>query len=151
MLPDNVRDKIQFEFQSIEKELAAVSTLFDDLSSREPDFIQLRAIASSLHAFYNGVERILMVIIKSIDGEVPEGERWHSELLNNTIQANPLRARIISDEMKLKLEQYLAFRHYFRHSYGFTLEWDLMRSLWLDLRTVYQGFLSEINAFLEKK
>ena len=50
--------------------------------SNEPDFIQTRAAGSILHDFYSGVESLFEKIAVNIDGKLPTGEDWHSELLS---------------------------------------------------------------------
>ena len=55
-----------------------------DLTGRfvgEPDFIQTRAAGSILHDFYCGIEKIFERIAIRIDGGLPKGGDWHTELL----------------------------------------------------------------------
>ncbi|WP_176229572.1 hypothetical protein [Candidatus Hakubella thermalkaliphila] len=55
--------------------------------SGEPTFIFVRATGSILHDFYCGAEKIFQRIAVEVDGELPKGEDWHTELLKRmTIQ-----------------------------------------------------------------
>jgi len=57
----------------------------EDLTRRftnEPDFIQARAAGSIIHDFYCGVEKLFERVAVNIDGKLPKGEDWHTELLS---------------------------------------------------------------------
>jgi hypothetical protein len=62
---------------------------------------------------------------------------------------NKARGAVLSEEMKERLLDYLAFRHFFRHTYSFRLEWEEMEDLVKPIGDVWNKFNSEISAFLE--
>ncbi len=144
MFPDTVKEKINVEIESLRQELNTVRSLFDKLKNDIPDSIEIRAAASTIHAFYNGVERIFSIIARDIDNKLPSGERWHMTLLTTMCVQNDYREPVISENTKESLEKYLAFRHYFRHSYGFVLEWEQLKPLSDDLHSTFQKLLDEI-------
>lgn len=47
--------------------------------ARSDDY--LGSVALDLQSFYQGVERSLDLIAKTVDGRVPSGEQWHHDLL----------------------------------------------------------------------
>lgn len=49
---------------------------------------------------------------------------WHKRLLESALNKD-----LISDEMFSMLDQFRRFRHKYRHSYGFTLNWEMMKPL----------------------
>ncbi|MCP5048477.1 MAG: hypothetical protein GY940_15005 [bacterium] len=114
-----------------------------------PDRIETSAIATVLHSFYNGVENIFQRIANRIDGKLPSSEFWHQELLQQMKSKTEKRETVISDELYDKLNLYLGFRHFFRHSYAFHFKWEKMEELILDLSNVYSRFKEEINIFIE--
>ncbi len=69
------------EIEDLASEIAEVQPLLDKLLSSDPDSIEIRAIAGTLHAFYNGVERILVLISKHLGEDLRESHAWHCELL----------------------------------------------------------------------
>ncbi len=75
--------KVQFEIGQIDNLLDKYKILIDLLKTKKPDDIELAAIASVLHAFYNGIENIFLLIAKSIDKKVPSGIKWHRDLLKH--------------------------------------------------------------------
>lgn len=96
MLPDTLREKITFELESLKRELAETRELFERLGRVPPDAVEIRATATSLHAFYNGIENIFYAIARHIDGVVPDGERWHFSLLRNMCAPTEKRHLVIS-------------------------------------------------------
>lgn len=148
MLPEAVKDKIIFELEAIETELDATKNLFVALRDRKPDAIEIRAAASTLHAFYNGVEKIFSLIARQIDGAIPDDGGWHSSLLNSMAVANEKRDMVIDDNVHKLLEKYLAFRHFFRHSYGFILDWEELKPLCHGVHDVFILFRKEILRFI---
>jgi len=48
-----------------------------------------------------------------------------------------------------KLEEYLIFRHYFRHSYSFHLNWNKMKHLVFELKDIWFKVKTDLNEFLE--
>lgn len=145
MLPETLLEKIRFELASLEREIKETGSLFEKLSSARPDQIEIRAAAASLHTFYNGIENIFSAIARELDGRVPEGDRWHNAFLRNMCE---MRKQVISPELRNSLEQYLAFRHFFRHSYGFVLDWEQLRPLCVNRMDTYRLLVKDLGRFM---
>jgi hypothetical protein len=137
--------KILFEISQIEKLLNKGEPLLDLCKRKEPDFTEISAAALLLHSFYNGIENILIQILKSYNEELPQGNRWHTELLEKSFVSNNDRKQIFRTELQDILEEYLKFRHFIRHSYGFLLEWESMEELTNCIKTVWQDVKEDIN------
>ena len=128
-MDNRLKAKVLFEVSQIDKLLENSKPLFDLCKLRPPDFVEMSAVAMMLHSFYNGIEKILVLIFKHYDGKLPGGTGWHMELLDKAFEVDTGRKRILSDDIKEKTEEYLKFRHFVRHSYGFQLEWERMEEL----------------------
>jgi hypothetical protein len=126
---ESLKLKIDFEIKAIEHELSDTRALFEKLGARAPDGIEIRALASTLHTFYCGVENILAAISRQVDGTVPDDDRWHQSLLIAMSRPTAIRGAVLSEEIKWSLKKYLAFRHFYRHSYGHYLDWEQMKPL----------------------
>ncbi|MDQ1318179.1 MAG: hypothetical protein QG588_1836, partial [Candidatus Poribacteria bacterium] len=120
------------------------SDLLEQLSGREPSIIEMIGVSGSLQNFYNGVEKIFERIILALYGKLPEGEEWHTMLLQQ-IESNS----IIDHSLFLRLLDYLRFRHRHRHSYGHTLEWARLLPLARDVSDTSEIFRKQIYSFLE--
>jgi uncharacterized protein YutE (UPF0331/DUF86 family) len=59
------------------------------------------------------------------------------------------RKQIFNNEIQKTLEEYLKFRHFIRHAYGFQLEWERMEELITGLRNFWIIVKDNINNFVE--
>ena len=137
------------ELESLDEELSAIAPLRARLRQTVPDPIELRAAATTLHAFYNGVERLLIHVSRRFDDSIPKSMSWHRELLNQAAEATSGRSAILSAELHNELLDYLGFRHVFRHNYPATLRWEQCKPLFHRLEQVHKAFRSEVERFLE--
>lgn len=141
--------RITDEIELLDDEVAAVRPLADKLHLADPDPVELRAVAATLCAFYSGIERILLLLVRQRDTTQPSGIRWHRELLDQSAESTGNRTAIISDELGSTLVEYLGFRHVFRHNYPGTLRWAQCSTLIRSMPEVLRRFRSEVNAFLD--
>jgi hypothetical protein len=142
--PDLV-SAILVELASIQDEMNAVHPLLFKLKRAEPDEIELRAVGATLHSFYTGIERILLLVANHLDESVPNSPRWHRDLISQMSRSTNRRAEILSSELALQFTDYLAFRHVFRHSYSNQLRWTLMRPLVDLMPTTLESFRSSLH------
>jgi hypothetical protein len=150
VLSEKVTEKIAFELE----EIGSLFELYnDELSNlkQKPTLMEITAFAGILHSFYNGIEKIFLIIAGSIDKKIPENSKWHKTLLLQMARNNDSRCLVISQKMKDQLLDYLAFRHFFRHSYSFHLEWEEMEELVKSLHDVWRNFRTEILTFMKKE
>ena len=111
MYPEKFVAQIDFEIKQIDK-LQAYGGLIDECKRVIPDLYKMTAVSSVLHSFYNGVEKLFILIVKNIDKNEPEGNRWHSDLLIQMCESNVNRENVITLFIKNKLMDYMAFRYY---------------------------------------
>lgn len=138
------------EIASIQDEVDAIRPLLDKLRVATPDLIELRAMGATLHAFYTGVERVLLLIAKHIDHRVPQSGHWHRDLLNQMTSSTDSRPSILSFDVSARLADFLAFRHVFRHSYSDQLRWELMQPLANDMGRTLRLIQSSVNRWLNR-
>jgi len=101
-----------------------------------------------LHCFYNGIENILKRAACELDQKVPVGPSWHSELLDQMSQASGARPALASQALRDRLDDYLGFRHVFRHAYTFDLEWEKMAGLVLQAEPKLAKLEADLDVFL---
>lgn len=89
----------------------------------EPDEFATRALASYVDDFYKGCERICERVAVTLDGGLPQGERWHQALLGRMGERGEGgRPLLFGGQLLLELDEYRRFRHRVRHIYGYELE-----------------------------
>ncbi len=151
-MSEKVVAQVRFEIEQIDRLLDSYADLLERALRTPPNLIELTAIASVLHSFYNGLENIFLSIAKGINDQVPAGTQWHRDLLAQMAQATPNRVAVLPAELSLRLAGYLGFRHFYRHSYTFYLEWDEVEDLvkglhgtWSDTKRQLERFLAELT------
>lgn len=135
-LADNVISQVTFEIGQIDQFLTVYADFVERVQQRPPDLVEITALASVLHSFSNGLENIFLSMAKGLDQQVPTGAQWHRDLLVHMTQETAHRGGVISAELAQKLADYLGFRHFYRHSYSFFLEWDKLKELVVSLREI---------------
>lgn len=136
----DLSQKIRAELENIE-EVFNILPLHSELSKLST--LELAGVAALLHNLYNGVENILKQILISQNIELPGGQSWHKDLIEISAEK-----KIISEECKNNLGQYLAFRHFFSHAYALDLYPHKMEPLVENSQILYTLFKKDINKFL---
>ena len=138
---DNLARQILAEKENVE---IALGNLKEALSRKEKSVVELAAIGTFLHNVYNGIENILKQILKAKNTEIPKSDTWHKDILNLSATQ-----KIISKKLTDELYEYLTFRHFFVHAYGFMLDEDHLKDLSNNIPNVWNKFMSEIERFLK--
>lgn len=126
------------------------SLLVKKCEQDEPDYVELCAAGSILQSFYNGIENILLVISKNIDKKTPNQGKWHSELLLSMCKEAENRSAVFSESLYPILLDYMNFRHFFRHSYGYSMKWEKLSHLFLDIENNWDKIKNELFDFISK-
>jgi hypothetical protein len=95
------------------------------------------------------VENIFQLIQKEIDKTNSQSERWHSELLDSMFKETENRPAVLDESLREQLSDYMGFRHFFRHSYGYHLRWDLAQPLFENLSTVWNSTKEYVLKFMQ--
>jgi len=139
---DKLPAQILAEKENIE---FALKNIEDALNRKEKSVIELAAIGTFLHNIYNGIENIIKQILKTKGFNIPKSDTWHKDLLAVSVSKG-----IISNELSDKLYEYLTFRHFFIHAYGFMLEELHLENLVNNIPEIWAQFLLEIKNFFNK-
>ncbi len=123
-----------------------LSDLGEAMRREEKSVIELAALATFLLNIYNGVENILKQSLKALNAEVPKSGTWHKNLLELSVSR-----QIIPEEVADKLREYLAFRHFFVHGYGFMLDETQLCKLANEIEATWSQFLSAVDAFIQSQ
>lgn len=116
----------------------------------EPTFIEINAAGKLVHDFYNGVERIFEHIAVGLGPGLPAGASWHTLLLRAMeSEVKGVRPAVIDHALALRLLDYLRFRHLFRHTYGYELEWDKLSPLVARLEETLDRLRQQVERFVE--
>ena len=137
----DITRQVAAEKENVEK---ALGNLRDAMGRREKSVVELAAIATFIHNIYNGIENILKQVLKAKGTEIPKSDTWHKDLLNLSVSLG-----IIPEKLSDDLYEYLTFRHFFVHAYGFMLEEAHLENLANNITNVWLQFLSVINKYCQ--
>ena len=137
---EGLQKDLAFELGQIRKELAVLDRIMGTRKRLGKDEIKVRAAASSLQSVYNGIEGMLRMMLKSRKIEQPHGMDSHSRLLGLASSNG-----IISEELENKLRELMTFRHFYRHSYGFMIDDELMDPLLSDVASIVSRLAHELS------
>ncbi len=143
-----VLQKIEYELSQIDELLGKVSLLLNLVQVKDPDFIELCAIGSILHSYYNGIENIMMLIVKNIDEQELSGDKWHKQLLYMMFEKTEKRNKVFEERLKPQLIEYQGFRHFFRHAYGHSIQWNKMKTLFLNIEENWNMVKKNLHEFV---
>lgn len=138
----NLQQRVQVEIYNISIVLEEINKIKDKKNKAK---IELAGIATFLHNFYTGIENILKQILLEKGISIEKNEFWHKTLLETSV-----KNQIISSEFKNSLSDYLAFRHFFVHSYGFMLDEYRLLSLANNANDVFLTFKESIKEYFSE-
>ena len=140
----------------VEDELVALGRVAQEMDevlascAKPPTRTELRAVASMLHEFYNDVERMFERMAVGLGEGVPQGSNWHVDLLAQMATTREeARPAVIDEALRARLKDYLDFRHFFRHAYGYTLEWSQLRWKAESLSEMLRMLRDQVRRFFE--
>ena len=146
---DYLRKAVSLERQQLRRLLQDYHPLLEKCAATPPNLTELSALALVSHSFYNGVENIFRRVAKELGSGVPQGQFWHRELLDSMKQPGTARPAVITEQLAERLDEYLQFRHLFRHSYAFDLDWNSMKPSALGCEDPLKQLERELDRFLE--
>lgn len=133
-------------------QVAQQMTKLRDECAQPPTWVELYAFAGMLQEFYNGAERIFERIAVTLVEGLPQSSSWHTDLLIQMATPRPgARLAVIGESLRARLEEYLKFRHFFRHAYRHTLEWSRMSWLVEQLDDTLRLLRDQLQTFFESQ
>ncbi len=145
----SLKNLIEDELTSLERVVEATEVALDSLSN-PPSQFELNGLAAYLHQFYTAIETMFERIVINFGEGLPRGAVWHSELLIQvaTLQTG-IRPAVIDNPLRSRLEEYLRFRHFFRHAYAYTLEWNRLQWLLKQMRSTLTMLREQLQTFFD--
>jgi uncharacterized protein YutE (UPF0331/DUF86 family) len=116
---------------------------------KSDDLILLESIAYQIHNLYSAIEDLLKLIADYFENNISHSSQWHRLLLQRmTIIVPEVRPAVLSSETYTLLNALRGFRHFFRHAYGATIEYEQLKSNLDKALNVFPKLKSDLNQFL---
>ena len=118
--------RISDEWNKIEGTIGKITERLEKIKTAPVEYREEieTTIAKNLVDCYRGMENIFRRIALDIDLRIPDGSRWHKELLTQMAALQAERQPVISQETFEALEELLEFRHVFNNIYGEELVYE---------------------------
>ena len=121
-----------------------------DLSDKEVSNYDKMVVGYLLHSFYNGCENIFRLVARVFENDI-ESESWYRSLLRRMkLDVPEYRPRLLSEELYACLDDFRGFRHRFRHSYSFELDWEREKVVARKLEPAFKMLKDDLSKFLAK-
>ena len=131
------------------EEIAQAKEAFENPSSSDPawaSWARTVATAQTVCNVYNVMEDVFASIAANIDGDVPKGENWHRELLDQmTAPLADVRPPVIDAKLRIELDELRRFRHVVRHGYGARLNKPRVEEHFLSLLTAHARLIEALH------
>lgn len=123
-LKAEILDGLRIVKQNQEK----LDTLEPKKISSETSEQELILIGYYLTSIYSSFEEVFKNIARDFENKIDDPSRWHVVLLHRmSLDIEAVRPSVISKLSEDCLHELLRFRHVFRFSYAFELDWEKMR------------------------
>ncbi len=142
-MDDAVKTKIDYEISQIDELIEKSKILITLCKNKEPDFIEVTAIGGILHSFYNGLENIFVLIGKTLGFDFKSSPQWHRNLVDFMFS----QPDFLPFDLRSLLTEYMGFRHFFRHTYGYTIKWEKCSHLFLGLSDFWLKIKNSIEKY----
>ncbi len=145
-----LRADIEDELAKLERLAEIFATVRDklDLAPAEISVYDRGAIGYLLHNFYNGCETIFRRIAAFFENDIGQAS-WHADLLRRmTLRVEGYRPAVIDQELYRLLQDFRGFRHVFRNTYTFELDWQRERLVALRFEPTLELLREQLTAFL---
>ena len=120
------KSDLQYEIGQLDR---LVHDLVDALADAEPNALYASHLSHLTHSFYNGFEKCLLFILTIRDLPKPSGNEWHRQLIEQFQNE-------LVDVMDT-LKDLRGFRHVFRHTYYYELEFDQVKDVAIGIAPVW--------------
>ena len=140
-----LRDDLERETRRLEQLVESLDALESRLSSGGET---VEAAALRLHSFYTGVERMLLLVSRVVNGGTPSrGEGWHRRLLERMAMPTDTRPAVLQELTQRDLQEYLRFRHLVRNLYTDELRAEPIQRLIEQLQPTWSLLAADIARF----
>ncbi len=111
----------------------------------------LESIAYQIHNLYCATEDLLKIVAGYFENNISDSSQWHSLLLQRmSIEIPNIRPAFLTSKTYSILNSLRGFRHFFRHAYGATIEYDQLKSNLDKSLNLLANLESDLSQFITK-
>ena len=142
--------RISDERNKIEETIGKIAERLEKIKTAPAEYREEieTTIAKNLVDCYRGMENIFRRIALDVDLRMPDGSRWHKELLTQMTEPQAERQPVISQETFQVLEELLEFRHVFNNIYGEELVYEQTERNAKQVGELFNRLSKELDTFI---
>ena len=142
--------RISDERNKIEETIGKIAERLEKIKTAPAEYREEieTTIAKNLVDCYRGMENIFRRVALDVDLRMPDGSRWHKELLTQMTEPQAERQPVISQETFQVLEELLEFRHVFNNIYGEELVYEQTERNAKQVGELFNRLSKELNTFI---
>ena len=142
-------------FAEMDSQVQAVQAIFAKLKKKIINMrvsdSELDSTGYQLHNLYCAFVDLFLIVAKFFENSIQDSARFHMELLKRmTLQIPGVRPAYLTAENYRILNELLAFRHVFRHSYGLDLDAGKLEALLMKVLSAEQNILADNTRFRDE-
>jgi len=145
---DDLANRIQLGLEELATVREQISLLISSLPASKVGDIETAAACAMLHSFYTEIEKVLRLVARDWDGQIPSADAWHKELLNQMSVPTNSRPAVLTLGLVETLSEFLAFRHLFRGASIALMRWEKLSPLVARVDQTYSQTVKEIESFV---
>lgn len=142
----------------LRKLLETTRELDSKLTTHEPEKLNastseedLIVVGYYLSGIYSNLEDMFEKVARQFENKIEDTTQWHIELLNRmALEIENIRPALLSESSFKTLDELRRFRHVFRFSYTFELDWERMLLTVRRWNEQKQLVYRDIERFIEK-
>ena len=148
---ENLAERIRGEITDLTEVIDRAGQAWQFVQERPPEqYAYVDSVALNLHGFYSGLEKLFELIARYVDRNLPEGETWHRDLLQQMSQDfSDIRPAVISQNNAAIVDEFRRFRHLVRNVYTINLVPEKMEGLMDTLPEFWPTLRAELLAFAD--
>lgn len=142
----------------IDYQILEIEKMVGKIDERKKDFVKdlriLESLAYQFHNLYCAFEDLFKIVAKFFENTIEDESRYHIEPLKRmTLDIEGIRPPLISKELASVLDEFRAFRHFFRHAYSYEIDnkkIDLLLEKFEYIKKRYKEDISNFFNLLKK-
>ncbi len=142
--------RISDERNKIEETIGKIAERLEKIKTAPAEYREEieTTIAKNLVDCYRGMENIFRRVALDVDLRMPDGSRWHKELLTQMTEPQAERQPVISQETFQVLEELLESRHVFNNIYGEELVYEQTERNAKQVGELFNRLSKELDTFI---
>ncbi len=142
--------RIADERNKIRETAAKIEERLEKIKTAPPKYREEieTTIAKNIVDCYLGMENIFRRIALDVDLRIPDGSRWHKDLLDQMAEPQDQRQPVISQKTFKRLQELLTYRHVFNNIYGEELLYERTEQIATQVNALFERLSKELDTFI---